>query len=81
MKIFRHMKLNEPFTLMGHTISIQPVDYPSISACLQCDAAGWCTPFLERLCRLGDMLYQTPVRVRDEDSCAPLRLDLPSPPS
>lgn len=71
MEIFRHMKMNEPFALMGHTISIEPADNPGVSACLQCDAAGWCSPLLERLCRLGDMLYQTPAKVRDEDSWRP----------
>lgn len=67
MRIFRAMKHNEPFELFGETLTIEPAPNPSISACLQCDAACWCNPILERFCRLGDMLYQVPARVTQPD--------------
>lgn len=63
MGIFRAMKHNEPFELNGRILMIEPAPNPSISACLQCDAACWCDPLIERFCRLGDMLYQAPARV------------------
>lgn len=68
MTIFRAMKHNESFDFFGRTITIEPATNPSISACLQCDATDWCDPLIERFCRLGDMLYQTPACVREDDA-------------